>query len=225
MALNYTRVGWEDAPSRNTPVDAANLNHMDNGILALSTAYDEDVPRLQEQVEDLASNIAANTIKEVLGNFAEVEDAPTATKNYAIGDYLVLNNHFYKATATVSSGDTLVEGTNIERTNVGAEVEENRIESSTNYCKMPDGTLIQWGKVSITTGTAAVPFGYRGVAAVTFAMTFVSLPAVITSPEDDGGYWNSGSNTITNTSFTASMAGNLQSVTKNVDWIAIGRWK
>ena len=50
MALNYERIGWENAPSTNTPIDAGSLNHMDNGILAVSNQYDADVPYLQEQV-------------------------------------------------------------------------------------------------------------------------------------------------------------------------------
>lgn len=50
MALNYERIGWENAPSTNTPIDAGSLNHMDNGILAVSNLYDVDVPYLKEQV-------------------------------------------------------------------------------------------------------------------------------------------------------------------------------
>lgn len=50
MALNYERIGWENAPSTNTPIDAGSLNHMDNGILAVSNQYDVDVPYLQEQI-------------------------------------------------------------------------------------------------------------------------------------------------------------------------------
>lgn len=30
--MKYNKVGWEDSPSINTPLTAANLNHMDNAI-------------------------------------------------------------------------------------------------------------------------------------------------------------------------------------------------
>lgn len=53
MPIKYTRVGWQDAPSMETPIDAANLNHMDNGILALSEAYDVEIPNVLREVSEL----------------------------------------------------------------------------------------------------------------------------------------------------------------------------
>lgn len=58
MPIKYTRVGWQDAPSMETPIDAANLNHMDNGILALSEAYDVEVPTIQEQFQDMLKEVS-----------------------------------------------------------------------------------------------------------------------------------------------------------------------
>lgn len=57
MSVKYTRVDWQDAPSVDTPVNAANLNHMDNGILLLSKEYDTDVPLMKRQIFDLQSNL------------------------------------------------------------------------------------------------------------------------------------------------------------------------
>ncbi len=53
MPIKYTRVGWQDAPSMETPIDAANLNHMDNGIVALSEAYDVEIPNVLKEVSEL----------------------------------------------------------------------------------------------------------------------------------------------------------------------------
>lgn len=53
MPIKYTRVGWQDAPSMETPIDAANLNHMDNGILALSEAYDVEIQNVLKEVSEL----------------------------------------------------------------------------------------------------------------------------------------------------------------------------
>ncbi len=58
MPIKYTRVGWQDAPSMETPIDAANLNHMDNGILALSEAYDVEIPTVQEQFQDVLKEVS-----------------------------------------------------------------------------------------------------------------------------------------------------------------------
>lgn len=52
MSIRYTRVGWQDAPSTDTPIDAANLNHMDNGILAISEELDNELPLLQDAVNN-----------------------------------------------------------------------------------------------------------------------------------------------------------------------------
>lgn len=59
----------------------------------------------------------------ILGDMATVESS-VASKAYSIGDYIVLDSYFYKVTAAIAQGDTFVEGTNIEKTNVGAEVSQ-----------------------------------------------------------------------------------------------------
>lgn len=65
MPIRYTRVGWQDAPSVDTPIDAANLNHMDNGILALSEEVDTELPLIQER------------LSAVEGSDSEIEDIKT----------------------------------------------------------------------------------------------------------------------------------------------------
>lgn len=61
MSVGYTRVGWQDAPSTDTPIDAANLNHMDNGILALSEEVDTELPLLDQRISELERLIAELT--------------------------------------------------------------------------------------------------------------------------------------------------------------------
>lgn len=58
MSIRYTRVGWQDAPSTDTPVDAANLNHMDNGILAISEELDTELPLVREQISDASGEVS-----------------------------------------------------------------------------------------------------------------------------------------------------------------------
>ena len=65
MALNYERIGWENAPSTNTPIDAGSLNHMDNGILAVSNQYDVDVPYLQQQVAGIPAMLDSYLAEEI----------------------------------------------------------------------------------------------------------------------------------------------------------------
>lgn len=58
MAIHYTPVHWVDAPSQDTPIDATNLNHMDNGILAVANAYDTDIPAILAEIAQLRADIA-----------------------------------------------------------------------------------------------------------------------------------------------------------------------
>ncbi|MBE5877707.1 MAG: hypothetical protein E7290_12570 [Lachnospiraceae bacterium] len=39
--MEYNRVNWEDSPSTNTPINAANLNNMDKGIADVAEAIQE----------------------------------------------------------------------------------------------------------------------------------------------------------------------------------------
>lgn len=53
---------------------------------------------------------------------ATVERSSTASKTYAVGDYLVYNGILYKVISEIQSGHTLTPGTNISATNAGAEL-------------------------------------------------------------------------------------------------------
>ena len=53
--LDYTEIGWEDAPSTATPLNSSNLNIMDRGIAALY----QDVADLEQLVADLTTRVEA----------------------------------------------------------------------------------------------------------------------------------------------------------------------
>lgn len=87
MSVMYTRVGWQDAPSTDTPIDAANLNHMDNGILALSEEVDTELPLLQERVEAVET---ASFIKAYYGSIG-VEPTPGSTFKSVVAPFPIDN--------------------------------------------------------------------------------------------------------------------------------------
>ena len=62
-----------------------------------------------------------NYLDEVFGDFAYVEYTDTASKAYAVGDYLVYDSKFYKVTSAISQGDTIVPNTNVVKTTVADE--------------------------------------------------------------------------------------------------------
>ena len=59
MPIRYTRVGWQDAPSTETPIDAANLNHMDNGILAISQELDTELDTIRDEFDALEQDTSS----------------------------------------------------------------------------------------------------------------------------------------------------------------------
>ena len=66
--------------------------------------------------------LTANMGKTLAGNFATVQTSATASKAYAVGDYLVLNGLFYKVTAAIANGGTISVGTNVTLANVGRQL-------------------------------------------------------------------------------------------------------
>lgn len=70
----------------------------------------DDTKTLNGEVEDIHSNVAT------------IEDSSTASKAYAVGEFLVYNSQLYKVTAAIASGDTLTVGTNIASTSIGDEI-------------------------------------------------------------------------------------------------------
>lgn len=86
--------------------------------------------------------------------------------------------------------------------------------SAGNYCQMPDGTLIQWGKVSVPSGSfvGAITFDYSFVDtnySLTFGSYGTGISVNISSKNTDG----CGVGRTPNTANT------------DIDYIAIGRWK
>lgn len=67
-------------------------------------------------------NAVGDRLHNVLGNYAEVEPEAVASKIYAAGDFLILNDYLYKTTSAIATGEDLIEGTNIEKTTVGGEL-------------------------------------------------------------------------------------------------------
>lgn len=91
-----------------------------------------------------------------------------------------------------------------------SEINKVMNDSTSNYCKMPDGTLIHWGS-----GTA----DSAGSLALTFSPAFNAIPSITAS--NDG--WNPvacGFAGLGNSYGTLRTSANTK-----VYWQAIGRWK
>lgn len=58
-------------------------------------------------------------VVQMLGN---IETGMTASKAYAVNDFLTVNNQLYIVTAPIASGGTITPGTNVTATTVGAQL-------------------------------------------------------------------------------------------------------
>ena len=103
-------------------------------------------------------------------------------------------------------------------------------DSGSNYCKMPDGTLICWGYVIKTVNSSEwTSWGsayYNQVDPnLTWAVPFVSSPYVIATNYSGDAYVTSISGTTTNCGKFYAMRPHLDTVTIGFNIVAIGRWK
>lgn len=104
-------------------------------------------------------------------------------------------------------------------------IEKVTNDSDNGYCKMPDGTLLQWG--------SAGGGGASGTSAnfpVTFGISFTKAPYIAFGTyNDSSGHYDNISTSyfnLTQSGFTVRLSrpssGYIGAV---VRWIAIGRWK
>lgn len=67
--MAYEKIGWENAPSKKTPINDTNLNHMDDGIFdndAAITALQQTLTQLQQTLQALQTTI--QTLQNTLDN-------------------------------------------------------------------------------------------------------------------------------------------------------------
>ena len=108
---------------------------------------------------------------------------------------------------------------------------ERGADGANNYCKLSDGTLMQWGLAS---QTPTNPRSWGGTlyladfTAINFPVAFVSTPVVEVTPNSSSySMWpvtiGANANSISKLQFARSTAfDNLNYV---FGWFAIGRWK
>lgn len=97
-------------------------------------------------------------------------------------------------------------------------------DSGTDYCKMPDGTLIQWGSASIErkVGINETPF-------ITFSIPFTISPMVFTNFQTRAyaPYLSTNVSDVYAEKFKIILVNSDTYDYNNgaVTWLAVGRWK
>lgn len=103
---------------------ATNTSYLGLTKPAQSDLYNVDV------FNDNADKVDTNAQK-TAANLATIEAVATASKPYAVGEYLVLNGILYKVTQAILNGGALVVGTNIAQDSVGTELKSLKDALST----------------------------------------------------------------------------------------------
>lgn len=108
-------------------------------------------------------------------------------------------------------------------------------DSGSGYCKMPDGTLIQWGRYEVKSGTftqAGSSGVYAFALSFSFPIPFASdYPAVFGSTQYSTGHRVAsgyrGASKTTSAGVAYDFYPRVMSTTNKlfVEWCAIGRWK
>lgn len=98
-------------------------------------------------------------------------------------------------------------------------------EEGANYCKMPDGTLIQWGQIGEYHGGSTYTY------TINLTKAFASIPYFVTA---NGAYYSDATSyegvvctvkIVSATSFEIHVRNATANYTNAVRWIAVGRWK
>lgn len=111
-------------------------------------------------------------------------------------------------------------------------IEKLSNDSDNGYCKMPDGTLIQWGIYAVNGVAIDRPWGQIFESAIqdmdfSFPIPFIALPAVTASARTSPTSWleTLGASTSKLNTFYLNRPTVAASVSGVISWLAIGRWK
>ena len=185
-----------------------------------------DAKKTGDEISDVRNTL--NSLETDVGylksDIGIVEDTDTAQHTISAGQYVIWKGQLYTANAAIPSGTTL-SGTNLTAVSGGG-FNALRIvsgtESTGNWVKFPDGTLVQYGSFSVAlAANTYTEYSLR------YPIDFISYPSVQLMPQlwsDPAVYsWILRSPGSSEPLFRLGNAGNQQTVT----WLyfAIGRWK
>ena len=142
-------------------------------------------------------------------------------------EILIPEMHLTSTANVLDMGTEMLDAAAVYDTTQGktqAEINAQQIVSGSNYCKLPDGTLMCWGRVRIS-NIATKTTEYT---TVSFPVPFLEVPSVIVSlyntTRPDLFMSVAG---VTSASAVRIYIYNGHSSTQNLDaaWVATGRWK
>lgn len=188
-------------------------------ILSEAPNYEYELYRCMTSTAN-SNDTYANKSLATEQELAYVENGTTASRAYAVGEYFCWHGSLYKAKTAIGSGDAFTVNTNCEQVPAGG-LNDVVPVSGEKYCKLPDGTLIQWGNATIASGTDSV--------SVTYPVPFVGIG---TTRSVTANLYDTYDPSLTvriyglasTTTFALYTTGNT-TANRSAYWIAVGKWK
>lgn len=110
----------------------------------------------------------------------------------------------------------------------------NNFNSGSGYCKMPDGTLICWGEISISSVAISSTWGscYESTnisVSKSFPVTFSTTPTLMTRVNTTPVAFLEDAITVSTTGiggqYWLTRPTTASSVNGSISWLAVGKWK
>lgn len=160
--LNYQKVNWEDAPSTATPLNAENLDNMDNGLAALY----QDVADLEEAVENIEVTTDITNLPVSFGEPGEpgVDDAPLQPSGSVLGNIITgIHSRIRALISSVANINTSIEELNTDISDLNTGISDLNTALSTEISNVDDkvdGVLshskVLWSGVDLMGADATV---------------------------------------------------------------------
>ena len=159
-------------------------------------------------VQNGVRKVVADTSTMALSNLATIEGTTTASKAYAVGDYLVLTGQLYKVTQAIAQGGTITVGTNVVADTVGSEL-------STLNTHLKD---IEHGSSAINN----INVGQTIYVDITFNNPFTNVPTVLLTERGSVGEQTFAVTTVSKTGFQFYVNnGATIPVSYTINWLAV----
>lgn len=128
-------------------------------------------------------------------NIAPIEETSTASRDYSVGDYLICNQLLYQVTNSISSGDAITVGTNVERDLVSDKIKELQTGKQDNLTKggftgnIDDLKESGFYSINASTATGTMPSTYSFFSLLVFraggAIVQIAIPTYGDSPTNN----------------------------------------
>ena len=129
----------------NTDSTKTPIIYVKNFMIRLASDTDDTYTEYTKTNLQLTKNME-NKLDNV--NVAAIEEGPTSSANYSVGQFIIYRGYLYKVISAIFSGDLLSEGTNIDYDKIGTEISTinsqliNKLDKSGAYFTFYNSAIV-----------------------------------------------------------------------------------